>query len=237
MSEENQDASIPERKLFKVAKRKNLKLKMLIGGPSGSGKTYSALQLAQGFLGKLDNVGVLDTEDSAEIYDRFGPYTVLPFEKPFDPRRLEKVIDLAIDEGIELLVIDSITKFWEGEGGCLDIHDKFGGRFQDWAKTNKIWDSMLQKIVHSKIHIIATVRKKSDHEIVEKNGKKTVQKMGMKNMIRDGHEYEYSCALDLNIDHIASVSKDRTSIFEGICPVILTPEHGELLRDWCEGKA
>ena len=223
-------------KLFKRAKRSDLKLKMLLGGPSGAGKTYSALRLAKGFLGKLDGVGVLDTEDSASIYDKLGPYNVLPCEAPFDPRRLEKVIDIAIDEGLELLIIDSITKFWEGPGGCLEIHDKFGGRFQDWAKTNKIWDSMLQKIVQSDIHIINTVRKKSDHEIVERNGKKTVQKMGLKNIIRDGHEYEYSVALDLDINHTAIVSKDRTGLFESILPAMLTEEHGQMLAKWCKGE-
>ena len=143
---------------------------------------------------------------------------------------------MAIDEGVEFLIIDSITKFWEGTGGCLDIHEKFGGRFQDWAKTNKIWDEMIQSIVHSKIHLIATVRKKSDHEIVEKNGRKTVEKMGLKNIIRDGHEYEYSLALDLNLEHVAQVSKDRTGLFESVCPVVLTAEHGGMLRDWCAGK-
>lgn len=226
-----------ERKLFQKAKRSNLNLKLLLGGPSGAGKTYSALQIAKGFMGDLKDVGVVDTEDSASIYDRIGEYSVLPFTPPFDPRRLEKVIDLAVDEGIKFLVIDSATKFWEGEGGCLDIHDKFGGRFQDWSKTNKIWDSMIQKLVHAPIHIVVTVRKKSDHEIVEKGGKKTVQKMGMKNMIRDGFEYEFSCALDLDINHVAQVSKDRTSLFEEICPAVLKPEHGELLKKWCEGEA
>lgn len=225
-----------ERKLFKRAKREELKLKMLLGGPSGSGKTYSSLRLAKGFLGKLDNVGVLDTEQSANIYEDLGPYNVLPIEAPFDPRRIEKVIKLAHEEGIELLIIDSITKFWEGEGGCLDIHEKFGGKFQDWAKTNKIWDGMLQSIVHAPIHIIATVRKKSDHEIVEKNGRKTVQKMGMKNMVRDGHEYEYSLALDLDINHVAQVSKDRTGLFEEICPSVLDELHGVELAKWCKGE-
>lgn len=225
-----------ERKLFKRAKRSKLKLKMLIAGPSGAGKTFSSLKLAKGFLGTLDNVGVIDTEKSAEIYDRLGNYGVVSFEPPFDPRRLIKLIDMSIEEKLDLLIIDSITKFWEGPGGMLNIHEAMGGKFQDWAKANVIWDSMIQKIVQSDIHIIACVRKKSDHEIVEKNGKKVVEKMGLKNMIRDGFEYEFSCGLDLNLDHVAQVSKDRTGIFESICPVMLSESHGEMLRRWCDGE-
>lgn len=227
-----------KKSFFKKAKRSNTYLKLLLGGVSGSGKTYSALRVAKGFMGgSLEKVGVLDTEDSAELYDHLGEFNVLPVEPPFDPRRLEKAIDIAISEGIELLIIDSATKFWEGKGGTLDIHEKFGGQFRDWKKTNKIWDSMIQKIVHADIHIICCVRKKSDYESEkDQNGKTQIRKLGMKNMIRDGYEYEFTCGLDLDLNHTAVVSKDRTSLFEEICPTMLTEEHGEILAKWCKGE-
>ena len=72
--------------------------------------------------------------------------------------------------------------------------------------------------------------------MVEKGGKMAVEKMGLKNIQRDGFEYEVTCALDIDINHNCQVSKDRTGIFEEICPVTLSEEHGELLRSWCDGK-
>lgn len=225
---------------FRKAKRQNLKLKMILAGPSGAGKTYSALQLFKGFDGTdkwFDKVVVIDTEDSADIYDRFGEYTVMDFKAPFDPRRLEKAIDLCIENKFEYIIIDSLTKFWDGNGGALDIHSKFGGKFQDWAKVTPIWDSMLQKIVHCPAHLVATLRKKQDYAMDQQNGKTKVEKVGMKSIIRDGAEYEVSAALDLSMEHAATVNKDRTGIFESVCPVILSPEHGKMLKDWCEGKA
>lgn len=224
---------------FRKAKRQNLKLKMILAGPSGSGKTYSALQLIQGFDNTdkwFDKTVVIDTEDSADIYDRFGSYTVMDFKQPFDPRRLEKAIDMCVEEGFEYIIIDSLTKMWDGPGGALDIHTKFGGKFQDWSKVTPIWDSMLQKIVHCPAHLIATLRKKQDYAMDNTSGKVKVEKVGMKSIIREGAEYEVSAALDLNMDHAAVVNKDRTGIFEQVCPVILSPEHGQLLNKWCKGE-
>lgn len=238
---------------FRKAKRQNLKLKMILAGPSGSGKTYSAIQLIKGFDGTdqwPDKTVIIDTEQSADIYDRFGEYTVFDYVNPhgekdpekippanFDPRRLVKAIDMCLAEGFQYIVIDSLTKFWDGPGGAIDMHNKAGGRYQDWAKITPIWDAMLQKIVHAPAHIIATLRKKQDYAMDDSGGKLKVQKVGMKSIIRDGAEYEVSAALDLNMNHAAEINKDRTGIFEQICPAVLNPDHGKMLRDWCESKA
>ena len=224
---------------FRKAKRQNLNLKLILAGPSGSGKTYSALQLFKGFDGTkdwADKTVLIDTEDSADVYDRLGEFTVMDFKGPFDPRRLEKAIDLCIENEFKYIIIDSLTKFWDGPGGALDMQAKLGGRYQDWQKVTPIWDSMLQKIVHAPVHLIATLRKKQDYAMDDSSGKVKVQKVGLKSIIRDGAEYEVSAALDINMNHAAEVNKDRTGVFEGVCPVVLTPEHGEMLNKWCKGE-
>jgi len=221
---------------FRKAVRKSIKLKLGLAGPSGSGKTYSALKLAKGFLGSLDKVVVIDTEQSVDLYSDLGAYTVMDFKAPFGPRRYCKAIDLCVTEGFELIIIDSVTKEWDGEGGCLDIHSKFGGSFRDWAKVTPLHDDFLQHIVHAPIHIITTARKKQDYAMVEKNGKMGVEKLGLKDIQRDGFEYELTAGLNLNMDHIAEVSKDRTGLFEEMCPMMLGEEQGKMLKDWCEGK-
>lgn len=224
---------------FRKAKRQNLNLKLILAGPSGSGKTYSALQLFKGFDGTkdwADKTVLIDTEDSADVYDRLGEFTVMDFKGPYDPRRLEKAIDLCIENNFKYIIIDSLTKFWDGPGGALDMQTKLGGRYQDWQKVTPIWEAMLQKIVHCDAHVIATLRKKQDYAMDDSSGRVKVQKVGLKSIIRDGAEYEVSSALDINMNHTAEVNKDRTGVFEQICPVVLTPEHGQLLRDWCNGN-
>lgn len=206
----------------------------MLGGPSGAGKTFSSLKLAHGFMGSYEKVVIIDTEDSADVYDRFGDYTVMDFKPPHLPERYIKAIDLCIDEGFEFIIIDSITKAWDE---CLKIHGAMSGNsFTNWAKVTPRWDSFLQHIVHAPSHIIACTRKKQEYALNQEGNRTKVEKMGMKNQLREGAEYEVTLALDIEMNHNCFVNKDRTGIFEEICPVILKEEHGKLLKDWCEGK-
>jgi hypothetical protein len=224
--------------LIQKAKRSKSFLKLGVAGPSGSGKTYSALLLAKGLLGgSLEKCVVLDTENgSANLYEDLGTYSVLPFAPPYHPDRYGKAIDLCVKEGFEVIIIDSTSHEWEGEGGCLDLQTKFGGRFQDWAKVTPLHNNFIQSILQAKAHIICTMRKKQSHEITESNGKKQVVKVGLKEIQRDGFEYELSVSFDINIDHIATSSKDRTGLFPNTAPFMISEETGKTLKTWNEGE-
>jgi len=64
---------------------------------------------------------------------------------------------------------------------------------------------------------------------------KKVKKVGMKDIQRDGWEYELSVSLMIDRDtHKAIASKDRTNVFEGKDPFIITEETGQLIKQWCE---
>ena len=101
--------------MFKKAERKSAKLRAAFCGTSGSGKTYSALLLARG-LG--DKVAVIDTErGSSELYaDLFG-FDVAQLAPPFTPQRYIELIRMAATQ-YDVLVIDSLSHAWAGEGAC-----------------------------------------------------------------------------------------------------------------------
>ena len=103
--------------LFKKAERRQAKLKIAITGPSGSGKTYSALSIATG-LGK--KIALVDTENySASLYsDRFE-FDVLALEPPYTVAKYNVAIQEAQKAGYEVLIIDSISHAWAGDGGLL----------------------------------------------------------------------------------------------------------------------
>lgn len=64
---------------------------------------------------------------------------------------------------------------------------------------------------------------------------KKVKKVGMKDQQRDGWEYELTVSLEIDRDtHLATPSKDRTNLFEGGQPFLITEETGELIKKWCE---
>ena len=126
-----------------------------------------------------------------------------------------------------------------GQGGLLDIHghiaDKTGNSWSAWRqvtpKHNELVDAMLQ----SKCHIIATMRSKMEYAQVEENGKKQVKKLGMSPIQRDGMEYEFTVFIDLDQRHTATTTKDRTTLFDGQY-FVPTIETGKTLLDWLENN-
>jgi len=73
----------------------------------------------------------------------------------------------------------------------------------------------VEAMLQSPCHIIATLRSKMEYTQVTENGKTAVKKLGMNPIQRDGMEYEFTLFLDLDLDHLATATKDRTTLFDG----------------------
>lgn len=218
------------------AQRQQVKLRVGLSGPSGYGKTYSALLLAYGITEDWDKIAIIDTENnSASLYSHLGDFNVLPLKEPFTPERYIQAIQVCENSGIEVLIIDSISHEWSGKGGCLEIHEQLGGRFNDWAPVTRRHNSFLDAIIQSKIHIITTSRRKVDYSLdQDSNGKTKVMKLGTKEIQREGYEYELTVNFEfLNDKHLVNVSKDRTGLFVGKPEFIISSNTGKLLKDWC----
>lgn len=224
--------------IIRKAKRKNKKLRIGLSAASGFGKTYSSLLLAKGILkGDLSKCCVIDSEnDSASLYDNLGEYSTIALEAPYTPERYIEAITAAEQAGFEVIIVDSITHEWEGDGGCLEIQSKLGGKYQDWAKVTPRHNAFINKILQSSCHIITTVRRKQDYEMSSVNGKTTVTKVGTKEVTRDGFEYELDINFEVTNDkHLVVASKDRTQLFVNKPEFLITEETGEILISWAAG--
>lgn len=211
------------------AQKSIAKLRIGLAGPSGSGKTYSALLLASGIT-KWENICVIDTErQSADLYSDLGPYNVITLETPFSPQKYIEAIQAAEAAGMEVIIVDSITHEWSE---AKNMVDKLGGRFQDWAKVTPIHDRFIDALVSSKAHVITTVRSKTDYSMTTEGGKTKVQKVGLKAEQRDGFEYELTVSFDLNINHMAETSKDRTALYMDADPFVISEQTGKKLLNW-----
>ncbi|KAF1086156.1 hypothetical protein SPSYN_00897 [Sporotomaculum syntrophicum] len=220
---------------FHRALRKKAKLRLAIAGPAGSGKTYSALLTAFGLGGP---VALIDTErGSGELYAHLGEYDVCTLTAPFTPEKYIEAIRAAENAGYQITIIDSLSHAWAGPGGVLDIHgfaaDKGGNSWSAWRQVTPRHNELVDTMLQSRCHIIATLRSKMEHVQVVENGKTVVKKIGMNPIQRDGLEYEFTVFLDLDHNHTASASKDRTGLFDGqvFKP---TPETGGKLLGWLE---
>jgi len=221
------------------ATRKRSKLRLNISGPSGSGKTYSALLMAHGLIGDWSKIAVIDTENgSASLYEHLGAFQTIDLQAPFTPERYIEAIDICIRANMEAIILDSSSHEWSGPGGCLEINEKLasakfkGNTWSAWSQTTPRHDAFVQKVLQSPIHIITCTRSKMETVMTDD---KKVKKIGMKDIQREGWEYELTVSLNLDRDtHTATASKDRTELFEKSDPFVITEATGKLIKDWCD---
>lgn len=223
--------------LRKSSKQK-VKIRLGFSAVAGGGKTYSALLVARGMT-TWDKIAVIDTENnSADLYADLGDYNVLPLSSPYSPENYIKAIKTCEDAGMEVIIIDSITHEWDGKGGILEIQSALGGRYQDWATVTPRHQKFLEAILNSKCHVFTTVRRKQDYSMEKQaDGKTVVQKLGLKEVTRDGWEYELTINLEMDTRHNATSTKDRTGLFEGKPAFIPSIETGKMILAWCESGA
>src|SRR6266699_2538262 len=176
---------------FHKAVKYGAKLRLALAGPAGSGKTYTALTLAT-VLADGGGVALTDTEHgSASKYADLFSFDTLQLET-FHPNKYIEAIHEAEAAGYAVLVIDSLSHAWSGQGGLLEETDKIarakysGNSFSAWNDASAIQNKLVNVILGAKLHIIATVRSKMDYVLeTGANGKTMPRKVGMAPVQRD----------------------------------------------------
>lgn len=221
---------------LKKAARQQVKLRLNISAPSGAGKTMSALLMANGLVGSWDKIAVIDTENgSASLYSHLGEFNVIDMKAPFTPEKYTDALTTCVNAGIEAIIIDSSSHEWNcllEENELLAQTSFRGNTWSAWSKTTPRHDKFVNSVLHCPAHVITCTRSKM--ETVMGEGKK-VHKVGMKDVQREGWEYELTVSLNLDRDtHLATPSKDRTNLFEGKQPFLISEETGKMIKSWCE---
>lgn len=213
--------------MFKPATREKLKLRMAIDGPAGSGKTYTALRAAF-TLGR--RVAVIDSEHrSASKYAGLSPDGV-PWKfdvcelTHFAPTTYTQVVKEAAAAGYDVVVIDSLSHAWDGVGGALDQVDKKasggGNSFTAWKDVTPQHRELIETILAANLHVIGTMRTKTEWVLEEgtnAKGKSVMvpKRVGMAAVQRQGMEYEFDLVVDMDIEHLAKVTKSRCPLMDG----------------------
>jgi len=235
---------------LRKASRKKAKIRLGFSAVSGGGKTVSALLIAYGLTGDWGKIAVIDSEnESADLYANYtlqdgteiGEFMTLPLKAPYTPERYVAAIKASesVPE-IEVIIIDSITHEWDGRGGCLEIIDELTQKdpkhnsYTQWAKVTPRHQDFIDAILQSRCHVFTTVRRKQDYDMSNQNGKTVITKAGLKEITREGFEYELTANLELDQLHNASASKDRTGLFMDKPSFVPSIETGRMLAEWCE---
>lgn len=235
--------------------------KIALLGPTGAGKTFTGLSLATELQGDR-SILCIDTERKTArkyAHDRRcgGPdrcrdqghftFAHLPWDPPFDPAELAKVLreEYAHDRR-GVIMIDSLTHFWRGEGGTLDVVDvkkkqnQGGNEFAAWKFGDQVQSDMVEALLACPCHLIVTMRVKMAYGTEERtrNGRTSTVpvKLGLQPIQRDALEYEFDVIGDMPLSHELVISKSRCS---AIADKVYLPGHeremARALGDWLEG--
>jgi AAA domain len=234
---------------FVKAVRKEVPMLISVASVSGGGKTLSALLLAAGIAGPDGVVGFIDTEngrgsmyaDSPRIVKALPKgYILSQIDPPFPPSKYIGSIEEAEKAGVTVVVIDSGTHEWEGEGGCCDIADnnKLGG-MPNWAKAKREHKKFLNTLMTTSMHVILCLRARDKVKIQKVNGRDEIIPMGLQPITEKNLPFEMLLSLQLDEKtHFANpikIPESLAHLFDGT--KLITKEDGEKIRLWNQSGA
>jgi energy-coupling factor transporter ATP-binding protein EcfA2 len=200
--------------LAQDAKRPSMKARLLLAGPSGSGKTRTGLELASILAGPGGKVLGVDTEDTSMLTyaDHFDfEWQHLPWQEPYDNAELTDLIKEAGPK-YDAILIDSLSHFWRGKGGILELSDARAG----WKGARPVHDALVESIKHCACHIIVCSRMKESvsMEKDEVTGKTAVRKIGLTLQQDDNLGYEMNVSAEIDLNHNLFVVKSRSAAIQ-----------------------
>ncbi len=234
------------------AAREMAYIKLLISSPAGGGKTMGSLLMAYGLTEDWGKILIIDTENkSGSLYVgskvddvKIGKYKTIQLSAPYTVERYLRAIEMAEKAGMKCLIIDSLSHAWTATGGLLDLHTKLtaasrsGNSYTAWKDVTPLHAKLIEKIMNCNMHVIIAARSKTEYVLTQgEKGGMTPKKVGMGIVFRDGIEYEVSIALEVDqANHVAQVTKDRTTIFQDTPFFKITPEHGQQIMEWLKSN-
>ena len=238
---------------FKAAKREAINLLIGLVSGTGGGKTRTALRLATG-MSEGEKFVVIDTENRRALHyaDDFN-FDHYDFRPPFSPERFTEAIHAADKANYPVIVVDSASMVWAGDGGVLDMQEaefvrmgeKESARMASWIKPKMAHKSFVQSLLQVRAHIILCLRSEQKVEMVRENGRIVVHAKQSLTSI-DGHIPICDKNLPFELTTSLLFTADRPGIPQ---PIKLQEQHralfpldkqvneesGKLIAAWAKG--
>lgn len=239
---------------FKEAVKRDAKLRFAICGPGGSGKTMTLLRIAKelasggriafddtehGSASKYAHTDTCGGEGVCKDWTHFKFYTHEP--DSYSPDSLIALIDEVVADGYKVLCVDSLSHYWMGKDGELDMVETAskrtkGNSFAAWKFVTPTHNKLVDKILSAPIHILVSMRTKTEWVLEnDEQGKSKPKKVGLAPIMREGIDYEMDIAGDIDQDNILTITKSRCPDLSG--KVIAKPgkEMAEIIKVWLTG--
>lgn len=230
---------------FAPAVRAQVSLLIALAGASGSGKTFSALRLAKG-LAPSGKIAFIDTEARRGLHyaDQFD-FLHSDMRPPFRPSRFIEGIEAAEAAGAEVIVIDSFSHEYDGEGGILEWADDLaaGGMKSpgNWKDPKLAHKKMMGKLLQCRASLIFCLRADEKIEIVRENGKTQVRPLGWVPICEKRFMYEMTASFTLTPDRPGvphfdlphKLQSQHRAMFSDSAPI--SEQSGRALAEWAKG--
>lgn len=189
---------------FAPAVRTQVSLLIALAGASGSGKTFSALRLARG-MAPDGKIAFIDTEARRGLHyaDQFK-FIHADMRPPFRPARFVDAIRAAEEAGADVVVIDSFSMEYDGEGGILDWADELAASGTkspgNWKEPKLAHKKLMNALLQCRASIIFCLRADEKIEIVREDGKTKVRPLGWQPICEKRFMYEMTASFTLTPD-------------------------------------
>lgn len=212
-------------------------------GASDSGKTYSALRLARGLVGPKGKIALIDTENRrAKLYaGLFGGWMHLDLQPPFTPQRYSAAYDAAIKAGANVIVVDSQSHVWQGEGGVLDQAEANNAKgLAKWRAPKMAYMKMTNSLFRSPIHMIFCLRAKE--KFVQRGSGKDAEIVSIGDVPICDSRFIFEMTVSAHMEAGTRKPLAPVKAPEPIAGVIkpgefITEEMGKRIAEWLAGGA
>jgi hypothetical protein len=189
---------------FTEAKRENVSLLIALAGPSGSGKTKSALRLAEGMADGRP-IAFIDTEARRGLhYADAHKFLHVDMRPPFKPERFIEAIRAAEKSGAAVVIIDSFSHEYDGQGGLIDWADELAERGVkspgNWKEPKMAHKRLMNELLQCRASIIFCLRADEKIEIIREGGKTQVRPLGWTPICEKRFMYEMTASFTLTAD-------------------------------------
>lgn len=230
---------------FTPAAREQVSVLIALAGASGSGKTYSALRLARG-ISPAGKIAFLDTEARRGLHyaDEFD-FIHADMRPPFRPAAFIEGIKAAEDAGAEVVIIDSFSHEYDGEGGIMDWADQLAESGVkspgNWKEPKLAHKKMMNKLLQCRASLIFCLRADEKIEIVREGGRTQVRPLGWMPICEKRFMFEMTASFTLTPDMPGrprfdlphKLQRQHRGMFEEGKPI--SEDAGRLLAEWARG--
>ena len=230
---------------FAPAKREQVSLLIALAGASGSGKTFSALRLAKG-MAPNGKIAFIDTEARRGLHyaEEFN-FIHADMRPPFRPAAFIEGIRAAEDAGADVVVIDSFSMEYDGQGGIMDWADELEASGTkspgNWKVPKGAHKKLMNALLQCRASIIFCLRADEKIRIARENGKTVVEPLGWMPICEKRFMFEMTASFTLTPDRPGiphfdlphKLQRQHRGMFSDTQPI--SEESGRLLAEWAAG--